>query len=92
MSLTIQLPEELSVRLQDEAARRGVDPREFAVEIIRGKLPSGERTQALRSLFADWAAEDATDDPSELAQRRKDWDELRAALNADRTSGPKLFP
>ena len=50
-------------------------------------------SNSLARLFAQWQAEDATDDPEEIARRERDWEELKANLDANR--GPhqrKLFP
>lgn len=91
MSITIHIPDELSAQLEDEARRRGVEPQQFAVEIIRDRLPPVDKAKALRSLFDQWAAEDATDDPAEIMRRREEWAQLKRALNENRTSGPKLF-
>jgi hypothetical protein len=51
-------------------------------------------TRDLGELLAQWAAEDATDDPEELARRDAEWDELKANLNANRAAiGERLlFP
>jgi hypothetical protein len=45
------------------------------------------------ALFAQWEAEDGTDDPDEIADRVRDWEELKAGLNANRAAGgePPLF-
>jgi hypothetical protein len=43
-------------------------------------------------MFAQWDAEDRTDDPAEIERRERDWEELKAALNANRGSARKLFP
>jgi hypothetical protein len=92
MHLTIKLPDDLASELEHEAQRHGVDPQQYAARIIQENLPAAERAKALRELFAQWDAEDATDDPEELARRQKEWDQLRRALNSNRTSGRKLFP
>jgi len=52
---------------------------------------AAERVKALREMFASWDVEDATDDPQEIARRQQEWEELKQALNANRTSGRKLF-
>ena len=60
-------------------------------QISGADLSPSDRAKALQSLFDQWAAEDATDDPQELARREAEWGELRRALNENRTSGRKLF-
>ena len=92
MAVTINLPDGLVVELNDEARRHGVDAEQYAAQIIRENLPAAERAQAARALFAQWEAEDATDDPAELARRAEEWEEFKRAMNANRGSGRKLFP
>ncbi|HEY2587496.1 MAG TPA: hypothetical protein VGI81_17250 [Tepidisphaeraceae bacterium] len=52
---------------------------------------ANEKANALRLLFAQWAEEDATDDPAEIARRCEEWTRLKRSLNDNRTSGRKLF-
>lgn len=40
MSITVEVPDPLAARLAAEAARRGVDPEELAVETLEGALGS----------------------------------------------------
>ena len=91
MDLTITLSDDLAGELRREAERRGVDPQRYAAQIITEHLPAAERARALRSLFDRWAAEDATDDPAELGRRQAELDDLKQAINANRTSGRKPF-
>jgi hypothetical protein len=91
MGLTIQLPDDLATELRREAERLGVEPQRYAVQIIQQHLPAAERAKSLHDLFARWAAEDATDDPQELARRQQEWEQLKRALDANRASGRKLF-
>src|SRR5690349_565267 len=91
MDLTITLPDELAGELRREAGRRGVDPQRYAAQLITEHLPATERARSLQSLFDQWAAEDATDDPAELARRQAEWDELKRGINANRSSGRKPF-
>lgn len=91
MTVTITLPDEVAGELQREAERRGIEPQHVAAEIIASHLPSSERARALQSLFAQWAAEDVTTDASELDRRKAEWEEMKHALNANRSSGRKLF-
>ncbi len=91
MSLKIDLPDDLAAQLEREAQRLGVDARQYAQQMIREHMPAAERSKALRALFDQWATEDATNDPEELARRQRKWNELKESLNANRTSGRKLF-
>lgn len=40
----------------------------------------------MTALFAQWDAEDATDDPDEIARRNPEWETTKAALEANRFS------
>ncbi|HET6386421.1 MAG TPA: hypothetical protein VFJ58_23765 [Armatimonadota bacterium] len=55
-----------------------------------GAYPPG----SLAEMFAQWQAEDATDDPEELARRDRELEELKANLNANRAAcgDEPLFP
>jgi hypothetical protein len=91
MDLTITLPDQLAGELRRGAERRGIEPQRYAAQLISEHLPAADRAKSLQSLFAVWAAEDATDDPAEIANRQAEWDELKRAINANRTSGRKPF-
>jgi hypothetical protein len=100
--MTITLPPELESRLRNEAQRRGCEPSSLAVKLIGDQLlpahqPSVTQTQSLAELFAQWDAEDATDDPAEIASRNQELEEFKEAMNRNRLEmeGPgarKLFP
>ena len=92
MELTLKLPDDVASRLELEAKRRGIVVGDCLAQIIDERLPKPNEPNALSEMFAKWAREDATDDPAEIAKRQSDWEELKAALNANRTSGRKLFP
>jgi len=91
MDLTITLPDDLAGELRREAERRGVEPSDYAAQLIQQHLPAADLAKPLHALFSQWAAEDATNDPQELATRQQDWEQLKQGLNANRTSGRKLF-
>ena len=88
MTLTLDLPPKLETRLRDEAERRGVEPEIYALSLIERQLESQavSPSNSLARLFAQWEAEDATNDPEELARRQRDWEELKQALNANHGS------
>src|SRR4051812_18478577 len=97
MTLMIELPAELENRLKIEAQTRGVAPEEYARKLLEENLPKSsppEEAQgnSLQRLFAQWDAEDATDDPAEIARRQQEWEELKKALNENRGSYRKPFP
>ena len=94
MSITIELTPAEEARLQAAAASRGVSVTECARRLLTAHLPpcaSGDRTL---ELFAQWAAEDATDDPAEIARRNREWEEFRANTNATRAAAGSrpLYP
>lgn len=93
MTLTIQLEPEVEERLRDAAGAQGVEPTEYARRLIEEHLP-GTRGEALARLMEQWIEEDATDDPEELEARDREWEELKANLNANRaaTGERALFP
>lgn len=99
--MTIQLPPDLEARLKDEAQRRGVDPNECAKQVLEQGLPlrvtSPVRDQATLDLLAQWRAEDATDDPEEIARREREGEEFMRNLDRNRREmeGPnarRLWP
>lgn len=91
MTLTLQLPDPLAAQLQREAKRQGIAPEQLAASFIQRSLPVAERAAALQAMFASWDAEDECNDPNELAARQAEWEQLKKDLNANRTSGRKLF-
>lgn len=95
--MTLTLSPELEARLQAEAARRGVSPDQLAQSLIAEHLPKAESGGSLAALFAEWAAEDATDDPEELARRQEEGEEFMRSLarNRKEMEGPaarELWP
>jgi hypothetical protein len=94
MTLVIDLTPEEEARLQAAARSLGVDPVECARRVLAEHLPPVQPGAATLALFAAWEAEDATDDPEELAARQREWDELKADMNASRaaTGEGLLYP
>jgi hypothetical protein len=94
MTVSIELTPEEEARLQAAAQEQGLDPAECARRVLGEHLPALKRGEATRALFAAWAAEDATDDPKEIAQRNREWEELKAQMNASRAElgAEPLFP
>ena len=95
--MTIVLPPDLEQRVKDEAAQAGLDPNEYAQQLIRRSLRLPTHPQTLGELFAEWQAEDHTDDPEELARREREGEEFMQALARNRIEmeGPnarKLWP
>jgi len=52
----------------------------------RDESSPAERALRARKLFAEWAAEDAGLTDAELAEAERDWEELKANINANRAA------
>ena len=94
MTLHLELTPQEELRLQAAAQEQGLDPAECVRRLLGQHLPPLEPGAATRALFAAWAAEDATDDPEEIARRNQEWEELKAQMNATRAElgAEPLFP
>jgi plasmid stability protein len=98
--MTIELPAEIEARLRGEAQGHGVAAEQYAKEILLKHLEPNTvsaKTQSIRELFAEWEAEDRTDDPEEIARRNEEFEELKQAMNRNRLEieGPnsrKIWP
>ncbi|HWE95020.1 MAG TPA: hypothetical protein VG269_13725 [Tepidisphaeraceae bacterium] len=51
---------------------------------ILGQLPPPDAGQSLADLFAEWDAEDGTDDPAEISRRNQEVEEFKEAMNRNR--------
>ncbi len=86
--MTLTLTPITETRLQELAERRGQAPEEVIDALVQREMSQEERVTQAQStqpaayvsptaaLFAQWAIEDATDDPEEIARRQKEGDEL----------------
>jgi plasmid stability protein len=94
MNVRIDLTPEEEARLRAAAARNGVSTEECARKVLTDHLPPDESIDRTLKLFAQWEAEDATDDPDEIRRAEEELAELKAGLNAPRaTAGSRLlFP
>ena len=94
--MTLTLKPETEARLRTLAARRGQAPEEVIDALVRredGEAPPADQSPQIPpiadptlALFAQWAEEDKTDDPEEIARRQKEGDELLARLQENRLS------
>lgn len=91
MTLAIDLPPVLLVRVQARAQERGMALAEYVTKLIEEALPAEPNARAV-SLLKAWEAEDATEDPAELEARRADWEATKVDLNESHGSDRKLFP
>jgi len=89
MTLTLNLPPEVEAALAEDARRKGTTPEELALDNLRQEyvLPTAAKrfVSPMLALFAQWEAEDATDDPEEIARRNREWEETKANLEANRS-------
>ena len=99
MTLTLNLPPEVEAALAEDARRKGTTPEELALDNLRRSYvtPTHEATSAISAtaerpispmmaLFAQWEAEDATEDPEEIARRNREWEQTKGNLEANRFS------
>ena len=94
MTLTINIPPETERQLKMEAARAGIDETEYARRLIEQALPQPKPVadEATLDLLAQWDAEDATEDPAEIARRQREWEEFRKSMNQNSISGRPVYP
>lgn len=97
MTLTLNISPQLEARLRNEAARLGVTEAEYASRLLEQSLsaaaaPPAPADQATLDLLARWDAEDATDDPAELARRQREWERFKRAMNENSLSGRPVYP
>ena len=87
MTLTLELPPEVEGALASEARRKGTTPAQLVLEDLRSRYPAPKpRQDKMTALFAQWDAEDATDDPEEIARRNQEWEATKKSLEANRFS------
>jgi hypothetical protein len=92
MTITIDLTPEEGARLNAAARKNGVSVSECARQVLTAHLPPAEPKDRTLELFAQWEAEDATDDPEEIARRNREWEEFKASMNATRAAaGARLL-
>jgi hypothetical protein len=93
MSLVIDLAPEVEASLRQEASRHGLATPDYVRRLIEEALPAAPKPGAATlALLAAWDAEDATDDPEEIAERNREFEEFKAHINADHTSDRVIYP
>jgi len=73
--------------LAEDARRQGTTPEQVvSSDLLRryAPAPAGKPANAMLALFVEWDAEDATEDPDEIARRNREWEETEANLAANR--------
>ena len=94
MILTLELPPEVEAALAEDARRGGTTPERIIADALKRQYvapavaPAAAKkpVSAMIALFAQWDAEDATDDPAEIARRNRAWEMTKANLEANRFS------
>lgn len=89
MPLVIDLTPEEESRLRTHARERGVEPADCVRQLLKEglqRLEAGRPGEGTAALFARWEAEDAAEDPDEIAARIREWEELKSHLNANRAA------
>ena len=98
MTIQIELAPDVKARLEAQASRLGLETTAYAKKLIEENLPQTSPEQgSLAKLFAEWEAEDATDDPVEIERRNREAEEFMQNLARNRVEmeGPnarKLWP
>lgn len=86
MTMTVQLPEHLELRLAKEAERRGLGPEAYAVQLLEEHVPPSDRADRVAALLRAWIEEG---DPGEQGETGE---YLIRALGEDRPQKRPHFP
>lgn len=95
--MTISLSKDLEQKLRQQAALRGVEPDAYAARLLEQSLAARDARNPTLELIEQWNAEDATEDPEEIARQQKEAEEFMESLAKSRIEmeGPharKLWP
>jgi len=82
--ISITLPPEIEQRLKGEATRRGLKAEEYAGRLIVQHLPPAGGATSLTDLFAEWEAEDGTNDAVEIERRNREVASFKQAMDRNR--------
>ena len=83
MTIRLNLSPEVELRMQTQAAAHGMPLEAYVQSVVEKLAGSPEADDSTLTLIAQWEAEDATDDPKEIAARIHDWEEIEAGLQAN---------
>ena len=86
MSLTVDFTPSEEARLPEAARREGVEPAELLRKLVADHLPLPMPVEEdpLLALLAQWDEEDTAMTPDEVAREKRDWEEFKANINAER--------
>ena len=90
MGLLIELNRDVEQRLRSEAERCGVSIADYAARVLSDAVEP-RPGRKLEEILDRWDAEDRTDDPTELARRRKEWEQFSREFDDNRSSSRRLF-
>lgn len=92
MTVRLELDPDVAARIGAQAAARGLSVEAYVQSLIENAARNGPPGSATLALLDAWAAEDETDDPAELERRRRECEEFKAAMNANRSGQRAHFP
>lgn len=86
MTITLDLAPDVGAILEARARAQGQPLEEYLRSALEGLASATrpDKQKAAIALLASWRAEDATDDPVELARRDAELEEFKANMNANR--------
>ncbi|HMN42504.1 MAG TPA: hypothetical protein PKE29_16810 [Phycisphaerales bacterium] len=91
MDLRLNLPADLETRLESAARSEGVSASEFVVRTLEHALSDDRRSAAIYMLRR-WRDEDARSNARQTKDQKDAWKAFKKGLNANHTSGRKVFP
>jgi hypothetical protein len=86
MTLTLQLPPDLELRLTQEAKRQGLPLDDYTLKLLDKSLPPQDRRTELVALLQTWI------DEEDAEEQRETGEYLIRVLDEDRFSDRPLFP
>src|SRR5438270_669306 len=87
VAMNLAISPELQKRLTEAASKRGLEPAEFARQVLEEHVPDMSKekpNKATLELLEQWEREGATDEPQEVARRQQEGDELMQNLARNR--------
>lgn len=92
MTVKLELDAQTEASIAAQAAARGVPIEQYIQSLIEEAANHESSKSATLELFQRWDSEDETDDQAELDRRRVEFDEFKAAVNANRLGERAIYP
>jgi hypothetical protein len=94
MTLAIPISAQAEAKLRGRAAAAGEPLDVYAARVLEAAAasPPAGGEDATIALLRSWNEQDATDDPTEIAARQRDWEEFATSINAHHPSNRKVYP